>query len=128
MTINCEFSPDYARGDNLGVVLVAYLNGDMDIAGAAIDIDAGNLLGVNLDSVRAQDVDISDELMGQADAVMSGGRLSPASPAVRQSIARRGKVVPVADRLEDDQVFLAALACTDEMIAEQQAALDAASE
>ena len=127
-TIGAGLSPYYARGDNLGVMLANYLDGDLDVASTAISIDSGNLLGVNLDSAGAQDVDISDELMGQADLVMRGGRVSQASPDVRQAIVRRGKVLPLEDRLEGDLALVALLQWSVDMIAEQQAELDAASE
>ena len=92
--------------------------------------NSANLLGINLDSAAEQDVEISQALMDQAQAmlVVSGGRVSLAqtSPLALMRFARQGAIVPMEDRLEDDLAFLASLACADEMIAEQQAALDAA--
>ncbi|MCY3917708.1 MAG: ABC transporter substrate binding protein [Chloroflexi bacterium] len=126
VTIGAGFSSYYSRGDNIGVILAGRLNGDIEIASTAIHIDSSNLLGVNLDSADAQDVEISDDLLAQADTVFSDGRLSQASPLVLRAIARRGRIVPLEQRQADDMAWLASLHCTDEMIAEQQAALDAA--
>jgi hypothetical protein len=58
--------------------------------------------------------------------VVSDGAISQASPQVMQAVARRGKVLPLEQRRERDMAFLASLQCTDEMIAEQKAALGAA--
>ena len=126
VTVGAGFASYDARGDNLGVILVGHLNGDIDIDTTKIHVDRSNLLGINLDSANAQDIEIAADLMKQAATVVSGGAITQASPQVLQAVARRGKVLPLEQRLERDMAFLASLQCTDEMIAEQQAALDAA--
>ena len=126
VTIGAGFASYYSRGDNLGVILTGHLNGDIDIATTKIHVDSSNLLGINLDSAKEQDVEISEDLMNQAAAVVSGGAIAKASPQVLQAVARRGKVLPMEQRHERDRAYLASLECTEEMIAEQQAALDAA--
>ena len=126
VTVGAGFASYDARGDNLGVILVGHLNGDIDIASTKIHVDSSNLLGINLDSANEQDVEISEDLMKRAATVVSGGTISQASPQVLQAVARRGKVLPLEQRRERDAAFLASLQCTEEMIAEQQAALDAA--
>lgn len=126
VTVGAGFASYDARGDNLGVILVGHLNGDIDIASTRIHVDSSNLLGINLDSAQAQDVEISEDLIRQAATVVSGGAISQASPQVMQAVARRGKVLPLEQRRERDMAFLASLQCTDEMIADQQAELDAA--
>ncbi len=127
VTVGAGFASYDARGDNLGVMLVGYLNGDIDIASTKIHIDSSNLLGINLDSAQEQDVEISEDLMKRAATVVSGGTIAQASPQVMQAVARRGKIIPLEQRRERDRAFLASLECTEEMIAEQQAALDAES-
>ena len=134
VTIGAGYSSFYERGENLGVMLTGHLNGDFDIAASMIHADGlgnnANLLGINLDSAAEQNVEISQALMDQAQAmlVVSDGTVSLAetSPVVLMEFARQGVILPVENRLEEDMAFLASLACTDEMIAEQQAALDAA--
>ena len=128
VTVGAGFASYDARGDNLGVILVGHLNGDIDIASTKIHVDSSNLLGINLDSAQEQDVEISEDLISRAATVVSGGTIAQASPQVMQAVARRGKIIPLAQRRERDMAFLASLHCTDEMIAEQQAALEAAGE
>jgi ABC-type uncharacterized transport system substrate-binding protein len=127
-TVGAGFASYYVRGDNLGVILAGHLQGGIDIASTKIHIDSSNLLGINLDSAKAQDVEISADLMKQAATVVSGGTIAQASPQVLQAVARRGKVLPLEQRRETDAAFLASLDCTEEIIAEQRASLDAASE
>ena len=95
VTIGAGFASYYARGDNLGVILTGHLNGDIDIASTRIHIDSSNLLGINLDSAKEQDVEISADLMKRAATVVSGGTIAQASPQVMQAVARRGKVLPL---------------------------------
>ncbi len=125
-TIGAGYSRYYETGLSVGVLLANYLNGDLDVATTAINIATGGL-GINMDSADAQDVAIAQSLMQRADAVYRSGRTVSASAGLLQSIARRGVVIPLEERLEDDMALLASLQCSDEMIAEQQAALDAAS-
>ncbi len=124
-TIGAGYSLFYDNGINLGRLATAYLNGDLDIAATAISVSTSDGIGVNLDSAAEQNVEVDSELLRTADVVMQGGRPSRVSPRVLAKIALRGKVIPQEQRQEDDMAILAALQCTDEMIAEQQAALDA---
>ena len=127
-TIGAGFAAYYRRGDSLGVMLTSYLAGELDIAATAINIDSGNQLGVNLDAADLQAIEVSAELLRQADAVIRGGRVTRATKLVLQRIARRGVILPLEERREDDLAFLESLQCTPEIIAEQRAALDAAGE
>ena len=127
-TIGAGASPFYVQGINVGRMLVAHLNGEIEIATTGINTAGEFAIGVNLDSASAQGVEIRDEVMQEAVAVIQGGTPTKLSPAVRAAIARRGVIVPLEERLEDDKAWLESLQCTPEMIAEQQAALDAAGE
>ena len=106
-------------------MLVAYLNGELDIERTAISQQSSQGLGVNLDAAFVQGVEMAPEIMSQVDVVIEGGELAEVSPEVQLVLAQRGVIVPKEDRLEDDRLFLAALECTPEMIAEQQAEVDA---
>ena len=125
-TIGAGSSPMYANGVNLGRILTAHLNGDVDIARVGIGETGDLYIGVNLDSAAAQGVDISEAVMNEAIAVIESGGSRKLAPELLAAIARRGRIIPLEQRQADDQAWLAALYCTDEMIAEQQAALDAA--
>ena len=125
-TIGAGSSPMYTNGINVARILTAYLNGDVDLARLGIGT-AGDLhVGVNLESAEAQGVDISEEVMDEAVAVIETGGRRTLAPGVLAAIARRGRIIPLEQRQADDEAWLASLHCTDEMIAEQQAALDAA--
>ncbi len=127
-TIGAGSSPMYANGVNLGRILTAHLNGDVELARLGIGTTGELLIGVNLDSADAQGVDINEEIVAEAAAVIESGGTTRLHPDVLAVIARRGRIIPLERRQADDQAWLASLHCTDEMIAEQQAALDAASE
>ncbi|MCY4072131.1 MAG: ABC transporter substrate binding protein, partial [Chloroflexi bacterium] len=126
-TIGAGSSPMYTNGVNLGRILTAHLNGDVDLARVGIGTTGDLHIGVNLDSAEAQGVDISEAVMNEAIAVIESGGTTKLAPEVLAAIARRGKIIPLEQREAGDQAWLASLHCTDEMIAEQQAALDAAS-
>ena len=125
-TIGAGYSRYYENGVHVGRQLAAYLNGELDIARTAIHIVTDEGLGVNLDSAAMQGVEISDELMREADVVVQGGARAHVSRRLLQIAQQRGVVIPLQQRQAADRQHLAALHCTDEMIAEQQAALDAA--
>ena len=125
-TIGAGASPMYTNGVNLGRILTAHLNGDVDIARLAVSATGELLVGVNLDSAASQGVEISQTVMDEAVAVIKDGATSRLTPEVMAAIARRGRIIPLEQRQADDQAWLESLYCTDEMIAEQQAALDAA--
>ena len=127
-TIGAGASPQYAQGVNVGIMLAAFLNGELDINRTGI-VSSGELaIGVNLDSAEEQGVEISEAVLDEAAAVFRGGRPTKLAPEILASIAKRGVIIPLEQRAEDDAAWLAALQCTDEMIAEQQAELEAADE
>ncbi len=125
-TIGAGSSPMYANGINAGRILTAHLNGDVDIARLGIGTTGEFYIGVNLDSAEAQGVEISEAVMEESIAVIESGGRRKLAPELLAVIARRGRIIPLEQRQADDQAWLASLHCTDEMIAEQQAALDAA--
>ena len=126
-TIGAGSSPMYANGINLGRILTAHLNGDVDLARLGIGTTGEFYVGVNLDSAEAQGVDISEAVMDEAVAVIESDGTTKLNPRLLAAIARRGKIIPLEQRQADDQAWLDSLHCADEMIAEQQAALDAAN-
>lgn len=124
-TVGAGFYLYYEDGVTLGRMLVAYLNGELDIAATAISQQSSQGLGVNLDAAFVQGIDLPDEIMEQADVVIEGGDLATVTPELQLVLAQRGVVVPMEDRIDDDRAFLAALQCTPERIAAEQAELDA---
>ncbi len=65
----------YQEGIDAGIVLAAYLNGDIDFAATGIGSVDGLAVGMNVDLARAQNIEISDELLAAADLAIAGGML-----------------------------------------------------
>ena len=112
------------QGLHVGRVLAAYLNGDLDITTTGLGALSGSTLSLNLDVAALQGVEIPDELRSSADIVI-GDNAATMSPAARAMISPRPIELP-EQAMVDDAEFLQSLQCTAEMIAAQQAALDAA--
>ena len=72
-TVSFGFYNYYAQGENLGRILAAYLNGDIDIATTAIIEQSSEAIGVNLDMAAEQGIEIAPDILEQADAVIEDG-------------------------------------------------------
>jgi len=109
-------------------MLLAHWEGAMDIAAAGINLQNDMSVGVNLDVAADQGLEISPEVLAAADFVVEDGQSSegvtPGLPEVNPYLDD----MTVDQRRAVDLAFLETLRCTDEMIAEQQAQLDADSE
>ena len=167
-TVGAGFYNFYTQGISAGLMLAAYLNGELDIATTAIDSHSGLSVGVNLDAAAALGIEIAPELVEMAEMTLADGEssMSPlgllrlldsmgATDEVKQMAAAfladvdlsemaaqsgaqqqaaaminqmliQGRKSP--ENLTKDRAYLDSLQCTDEMIAEQQAALDAAED
>ena len=108
----------YEEGVASGRMLVAWLNDELDASTTAINLQSGFTLAVNLDAAARHNVEIAPELVDMADLVVKAGDRGDATPELPQ--------MSFDERRAADAAFLAGLQCTDEIIAEQQAALDAA--
>ena len=115
----------YDEGLHAGYVLAAHLKGEIDIARTGVHAASNMFVGVNLDVARLQGVEIAEALMEQATIRVEGGELSLSDEAERQ-MAHAVGMMPLEDQREEQAMMLMHMQCTDEMIAEQQAALDAA--
>ncbi len=69
-TIGAGASPFYEQGINVGRMLVAHLNEDIDIAATGINTAGEFAIGENLDSANVQGVEIRDEVMQEAVEVI----------------------------------------------------------
>jgi putative ABC transport system substrate-binding protein len=106
----------YQEGVDTARVLLAHLNGDIDIETTGISKQGGNLIGVNLDTASAAGVTIPDEFLAMADFVIEGGENTGAVLSLPD--------VTAEELAEIDSEFVANLFCSEERIAEQQAELD----
>ncbi len=109
-------------------MLVAHLEGEIDIASTRINVQSDMSVGVNLDAAAVQEMEISQALLAVADFVIEDGQSSegvtPQLPEVNPYLDD----MPLDQRRDADLAFLAELHCSDEMIAEQMAELEAAAE
>ena len=109
-------------------ILIAHWDGEIDIASTGINLQNDLSVGVNLDVAADQEIEISQELLAAADFVVKDGQSSqgvtPGLPEVNPYLPD----LSLDELRAADLEFLAGLHCTDEMIAEQQAQLDADSD
>lgn len=110
----------YQEGIDTARVLIAYLNGEIDIAETGIAQQQGSRLAINLDAAALQGVEIPEALLEQADFVIENGESTEADPVLAD--------MELEERMADDMAYVDALFCTEEIIEQQQAELDAASE
>ncbi|MDE2818826.1 MAG: ABC transporter substrate binding protein [Chloroflexota bacterium] len=125
-TIGGGFFGLYKQGAIAGNMLVSYLNGDLDIADTAIYESDDFAFAVNLDAADLQDVEISQALLDGAAYIVENGETAQGIAAQYPEVEITLPDMSLEERRAADLDFLAGLRCTDEMIAEQQAALDAA--
>ncbi|MCY4072130.1 MAG: ABC transporter substrate binding protein [Chloroflexi bacterium] len=166
-TVGAGFYNFYTQGISTGLMLTAYLNGDLDLATTAIDSQSGLSVGINLDVANTLGIDIPPELIDMAEMVVQDGvsAMSPlgllrlldsmgASDEVKQMAAAYLQDVDLSamasqsgeqqqaaaminrmliegrkspENMAADRAYLDSLQCTPEMVAEQQAELDAAA-
>ncbi len=114
----------YREGAIAATMAVAALKGELDIARTGINMTASFRSALNLDSARENGVEFVEAAIAQADYVIEDGEVV-GSAIELPGVGADMQQVPLEERMEGDAQLLASLACTDEKIAEQQAALDA---
>jgi len=107
----------YQEGVDTARMLIAYLNGDIAIETTSISKQPGMAIAVNLDSANIQGIEIAEDLLAMSDFVIENEESTEVDPELPE--------MEMEDRMAEDMAFLDALLCTDEIIAEQQAELDA---
>ena len=125
VTIATGFNGWYEEGHTTARMLIGHLRGDIDIARTGIATTPAVATAVNLDSAAQQDVVIAEAILADADFVVEGGEgmgVDIEIPGVTTVLEE----MSLEERMAADAEFLASLHCSDDMIAEQQAALDAA--
>ena len=125
-TIGGGFFGLYKQGAIAANMLIAHLNGDIDIADTAIYESDDFAFAVNLDAADLQDVEISQALLDGAAYIVENGETEQGVTRQYPEVEITLPEMPLDERRAADLAFLAALECSPEMIAEQQAALDAA--
>lgn len=127
-TIGGGFFGLYKQGVIAGAMLVSYLNGDLDISQTSIYESDDFAFAVNLDAADLQDVEISQALLDGAAYIVENGETAQGVIAEFPEVNITLPDMTLEERRAADLEFLAGLECTDEMIAEQQAALQNSEE
>ncbi|MCY4465422.1 MAG: ABC transporter substrate binding protein [Chloroflexi bacterium] len=68
--IGAGFYQNYTQGLNVGLMLTAWLNGDLDIATTRIDRHSAMAVGVNLDAAAELGIEIAEAVMEEADMLV----------------------------------------------------------
>ena len=131
-TVGAGFAGYFDQGNNLGLLVVKYLLGELDLSRTAISSITGpSGVAVNTLVADATDVALSQELLAEADFNLTAFEdgiynIFPTSQAgIAEVMRMMAGAEPLESREERDMELLASLACTDEIIAEQRAELDA---
>ena len=121
VTVGGGFFDHYGQGVIAARMLIWHLNGNLDVKTTGIYENFDHSITLNLDSAELQGIEISEVLQERAVYWIEGGEtyggVTPALPEMT-----------LEERMAEDAAFLEGLRCTPEMITEQQAELDAASE
>ncbi len=125
-TIGGGFFGLYKQGVIAGNMLIGHLNGDYDIATTGIYESDDFAYTVNLDAADLQGVEIPQAMLDGAAYVVENGVTEQGVTLQWPEVEITLPDMPLEERRAADLEFLAGLECTVEMIAEQQAALDAA--
>lgn len=126
VTIAAGFEGWYREGVQAARMLIAYLEGNLDIATTAVASTPTFAVAVNLDSAKLQGIEFTDALLAEADYIIEGGAGAGAGIEIPGEVSLAE--MTLEERRAEDAAFLQSLHCTPEMIARQQAELDAASE
>ena len=105
-------------------MLVAHLNGDIDISELGINKTEDFGIAINLDSARAAGIEIREELLAAAEVIIEDGVSSSGATADLPEVVTSLPEMSAEERRASDLAFLESLRCTDEMIAEQRAVLE----
>ena len=120
-TVAAGFNNVYGEGVIQGRMLVAHLNGDIDISEISINRTEDFGIAINLDSANAQGVEIPDELLAMADFVIEDGVSSTGATRELPEVVTALPEMSIEERRAADLAFLETLRCTPEIIAEQRA-------
>lgn len=122
-TVGADFYSLYREGVIAARMLIAHLSGDIDISRLSVNLEPGFTVAINLDAAAEAGVAISDDLLAVADWTIENGESSEGVTPDLPEVGIELEEMSLEERREADLAFLAELYCTDEMIAEQRAAL-----
>ncbi len=126
VTVAAGFHSFYEEGVIAARLLHAHLSGAVDLADVAINQSRSFGVAINLDTAAEQGIEISEDMLALANFVIENGERSEGAASDLDDMKAALRDMTLEERQAMDSEFLAGLACTEEMIAEQQAALDTA--
>lgn len=126
VTIAAGFEGWYREGVHAARMLIAFLEGNLDIATTAIASTPAFSVAVNLDSAEAQGVVITEGLLAEADYIVQDGIIMSEGSLFEIPGEIGLRDLTLEERRAEDAAFLANLHCTPDMIAEQLSTLAAA--
>ncbi len=125
ITVGAGFHSFYQEGVIAARLLHAYLGGEADLADIAINQSRSFGVAINLDTAAEQGIEISEDLLAMANFVIENGERSRGAASDLDDMKATLRDMTLEEREAADREFLAALECTSERVAEEQAALDA---
>ena len=123
-TVGADFYSLFREGVIAARILIAHLNGDIDISRLSVNLKPGFTVAINLDAAADAGVAISDDLLALADWTIKDGQSSEGVTPDLPEVGTELEEMSLDERRVADLAFLAELYCTDEMIAEQKAQLE----
>ncbi len=114
------------QGLNVGRMASAALSGELDISRTAITEIGGDGVGVSLNAAANLELELAPDILELADVTIGSGQFRLSERLLAFMEASVGHF-EAEDRRAADRAFLESLHCSDQMIAEQQATLDAQS-
>ena len=123
-TVAAGFNNVYGEGVIQGRMLVAHLNGDIDISEISINRTEDFGIAINLDSAKEQGVEIPESLLAMAEIVIEDGVSSTGATRELPEVVTSLPEMSIEERRAADLAFLETLRCTPEMIAEQRAEIE----
>ena len=112
----------FDQGAQVGRLLVAYLQDELNIAATAVNAHQNLAVALNLDNAELLNIEISDQLLALADVTVEDGITIMDEDWGRMTYQGM-QLLPLEEQREVDRAYLAGLRCTPEMIAQQLAAL-----
>ncbi|MCY4465314.1 MAG: ABC transporter substrate binding protein [Chloroflexi bacterium] len=122
VTIGSGFEGWYREGFNAARIVIGHLRGQIDLAKTGIASTPGHVVAVNLQAAAMQELEISQAMLESAEIVIDADS-DPAEVYRHPSVMTSLPEMSDEERMAEDSAFLQSLQCSDEMIAEQQAAL-----
>ena len=110
------------QGRQAGSMLIAHLNGELDMARAAVKTHDHLAVALNFDVADALGMQFTPALLEMADVIIENGE-TEMEPAWGLLTQQRAMLPTLAEQQAIDAAFLASLQCADEKIAQQRASL-----